>query len=480
VRFRRDDTLETIPEIYKITVAAGGVTVAFRDVRGAINGAASAALLLKKEVWTEGEVIDYPDCSFRSFMIDMARGLPDLDRVKQMIRYMALGKYNRLHLHLTDSKGPCYISEVLPEYYLDDDWKRCTKADLREIVDLCSRFAIEVIPEIELITHANTFCKIYPQFVCDAPDADNWEVCPGSEELWGHLDLLLGEIVSIFPESEYIHVGADELEFADLQGPGRRICHWDVCTRCAELRRREGLNGRQDQIYYVINRLHDMVRQHGKKMIMWNDQIDISGDVPISRDILIQFWRVAAPGRGPYEGCSMAKFIEKGFKVINSYYPYTYLEFETYLSEAKLQAWSPVSAPELPQEYLHNVVGGEMCAWEFGNSAEYPCFGYVTPPGLALFADKLWHFGHRDYNAAYKQALSEFVFGYACENDVFACTGTMLPSRRADQPTNAPLETLSVQLLDGCIAELNQKKRGFYTAVSDAYAGLLKQIRELL
>ena len=232
VTFEYDETLRNIPEIYRVTVTRDGISAGYRDVRGAVNAAATIALLLRKEALAEGEIVDWPDGAYRSFLIDMARGLPDLERVKLMIRYMALGKYNRLHLHLTDSKGPCYQSEVFPEYHAEDDWKLCTRSDLRELVDLCSQFAIEVIPEIELITHTKTFCKVYPQFVCDAEDADDWEVCPGNEDVWPIFQKLLEEIAVIFPESRYIHIGADELEFADLQGPGRRICHWDVCTRC--------------------------------------------------------------------------------------------------------------------------------------------------------------------------------------------------------------------------------------------------------
>ena len=480
VSFAYDETLCDQPEIYRVTVKQESLTIGFRDVRGAINGAATAALLLRKEQLTEGEILDWPDCTFRSFLIDMARGLPEQEKLKETICYMALGKYNRLHLHLTDSKGPCYQSEVLPEYHAEDDWKLCTRNDLRELVELCSKFAIEVIPEIELITHTKTFCKVYPQFVCDAEDADDWEVCPGNEDVWGIFEKLLGEIVEMFPESEYIHLGADELEFADLQGPGRRICHWDVCKRCEELRRREGLNGRQEQIYYVINRLHEMVKAHGKKMIMWNDQIDISGDVPLSREILMQFWRIAAPGRGPYEGCSMAKFLEKGFQVINSYYPYTYMEMDQHLHEEKLKSWSPLTQPEFSQEYAAGVVGGEMCAWEFGNKTDYPYINYVTPPALGIFADCLWNFGSRAYDVAFKTALAEFVFGHACENDVFACTGTMIPPRSKERYTNAEAEALSPEMLDACIAELTSKKHGWTAPTSEEFVKLLGMIRASL
>jgi hypothetical protein len=212
-------------------------------------------------------------------------------------------------------------------------------------------------------------------------------------------------------------------------------------------------------------------------MIMWNDQIDISGDVPLSRDILIQFWCVAVPGRGPYEGCSMAKFLEKGFKVINSYYQDTYIDIERYMNAQKMRNWSPISSPELPEEHIQNVVGGEMCAWEFGNTAGYSFYEYVTPPALAIFADKLWSYGEREHDEEYMSALSLFVFGSHLESDVFACIGSPLPPRSNDIVTYVDGDTLSVDYINACIKEMRENKNGFFAETAQIYARLLERIR---
>ena len=96
-------------------------------------------------------------------------------------------------------------------------------------------------------------------------------------------------------------------------------------------------------------------------MIIFNDAIDISKPVPLSRDIILQFWRIAGEGRGPNIDCSFEKFLKAGFKVINSYYPETYADTE--LKTEKLVKWNPKNSPECEESLKKNILGGEMCAW---------------------------------------------------------------------------------------------------------------------
>ena len=477
VRFSTDSSLEARDEIYTVRVCADHIEAGFRDARGAVNAAATISLLLNKKQITVGEIIDYPDTAYRGFMIDMARGLPDAALIKESITYMALAKYNRLHLHLIDAKGPCYRSDALPEYRYTGEGEVCDKTFLREIVDLCRRFAIEVIPEIEVPAHGYAFLSAYPQYVCDVPNAHSWAMCFGDDSIWEKLEALVGEIVEIFPESEYLHVGSDELEFADLEGPSKRLCHWDECPKCTAMRRREGLADRREQFYYVMQRMKKIITAQGKKMVMWNDQLDSSKEISVDRDILQQFWRIAGRGRGPYEGCTMQKLAAQGFRMINSYYPNTYLDVEHYLTPDRLKKWTPYDAPDGTQIDKDLIVGGEMCAWEFGNTAEYPFYPQTTPPALALFSDKLWSIGTREYTDEYLSALGEFVFGATLQNDLFACFGSPIPPRKKDSITYVDAGEQDYERVDACRRELLAlPQKGVYAATVAVYSDLLEKI----
>lgn len=471
VSFAADNALEDRPEIYRLTVSESGIRIGFRDARGAVNGAMSVVLLLRKKTLSCCEIVDWPDCTYRSFMIDMARGLPEAERIKKAIRYMALAKYNRLHLHLIDDMGPCYTSAVLPEYAFIGKGGQCDVTHLRELDDLCASYGIEIVPEIEIPAHGTALCKAHPEFKCQVPDAHDWAICPGNDDIWPFFDQLIGEIADMFPRSEYIHIGTDELEFADLKPP--RLCHWDDCPRCASLRDREGLADRQAEFYYVVEKMHEIVRSHGKKMMMWNDQIDVSRPVPLSRDILIQFWRIAAPGRGPYENCTFEGFLEQGFSVINAYYPYTYCDVESYTSAEKLRTWTPYTVPEQAPEYAARIIGGESCAWEFGNVEEYPFYGYTTPPVIGMFGDKLWSIGDRVHDEEFRCALAEYIFGERDFAEIFDCVGGLIPPRSARKFTYADPSALSRQKI---LALIDRLASCASCEVSAEYTDLLDHI----
>ena len=122
--------------------------------------------------------MDYPACGYRSFLLDMARGLPAEEEIKSAIRYMALAKNNRLHLHLMDDMGPCYVSQAVPEYRFIGKGGQCSPNFLREIDALCQSYAIEIVPEIEIPAHATALCEAHPEFKCKVENAHSWAICP--------------------------------------------------------------------------------------------------------------------------------------------------------------------------------------------------------------------------------------------------------------------------------------------------------------
>ncbi len=474
VVFSIDNSLETRDEIYSVTVTEDQITVGFRDSRGAVNGAATVALLLRKKTVTCCEIVDHPDALYRSFLMDMSRGVPTEDDIFSTIRSMALAKYNRLHLHLIDHFGPCYVSDALPEYQFLCEGGPCSKTLLQRIVEMCEKYAIEIIPELEVPAHARALGKAHPEFKCIAEDHFGWAICPGNDEIWSFFDKLVGELVEMFPDSKYIHIGTDELEFDDL-GPEYH-CHWDTCPRCAALRAREGLADKRAEFYYVVERMHKIVKSHGKKMMMWNDQIDISKDVSLSRDILIHFWRIAAEQRGPVEGCTMEKFLEKGFQIVNSHYPYAYTDQNHYISSQKMKTWNYLKTPDQVTVQTDSNLGGECCAWMMGDYEEYPFLGYVIPPVLAMFGDKLWDIRDREHTEEYRQALSEYLFGSDEYTRIFDVVGDMLPPRRKTTFIVPEAEMPTKETVNGCLAKLRAVKNTACAITAQKYIELFEKI----
>ena len=146
------------------------------------------------------------------------------------------------------------------------------------------------------------------------------------------------------------------------------------------------------------------------------------------------------------------------------------------LSVEKLKSWTPYIKPDQSPAYAAQVIGGETCAWEFGNYEEYPFYGYVTPSVLALFGDKLWGLGERDYGEDYEKALAAFIFGSEEYRAVFACVGSILPPRKGGPLTYADPETLSREQLGACMAKLRENTTARARVACRSYIGLLEEI----
>ena len=165
-----------------------------------------------------------------------------------------------------------------------------------------------------------------------------------------------------------------------------------------------GVDGNEELFMYMVKRMHKIVTGAGKRMMMWNENIDISKPCDLPKDILIHFWRIAASYRGPVYGCSMEKFLEQGFEVINSHYPETYIEEDIYFPEVPINTWAPKIYPETKAELKDKILGGWPSAW-----SNYPHFEYTLPSALAFYADRLWDESVSYYGADFCKSVTRVV-----------------------------------------------------------------------
>ena len=381
--------LSSRAEYYEIESDADRVRVSAVDYRGLVHGVATLSALLScrdgSYMLARARIFDAPDTSYRAYMLDPARGIVPMEEVRAVIVGMARSKMNKLHLHLSDHRGFAYRSRRLPQLPLIEGGGY-TIEELKEIISLCGVFGIDVIPEVDVPAHASALVEWKPQLRCQSDaDADfsPWNMCLGNEETYTLIEQILRELAEIFPY-EYIHVGTDEIHMGDIPThPDRPISHCLECTVCNSFFAPMGCDTLTERFYYFVRRVHTMLTSLGKRMMMWNDNVDISKNPDLPRDILIEFWRVAAEGRGPVEGCSMQGFVDAGFDVVNADFPNTYLE--EYVSFEKLCDWDPLCEPA--EDADGRIKGLEVCLW--GGSA-VPQFAYVAFIALPLFGDRAW------------------------------------------------------------------------------------------
>ena len=217
---------------------------------------------------------------------------------------------------------------------------------------------------------------------------------------------MLAEIAALFP-CKYIHIGTDEIEMRDLVDiTPALVSHTLECEVCNSFFGPMGIDTLQERFYWFLRRVYKTVSALGKRMMMWNDWIDISKSPDLPRDILIEFWRVAAEQRGPREGCSMQRFLEEGFEVVNADFPNTYVE--EYATWEQLKPWDFRKDPADADAYPHRVVGVDMCAWGY---AQYEFFKYTIPYAVLAYGDKSRNRLPIEDDVAARRALTKGILG---------------------------------------------------------------------
>ncbi|TYL37944.1 beta-N-acetylhexosaminidase [Natronococcus pandeyae] len=423
------------PEGYVLEAAEDGIVVRSATVDGLCHGCQTVVggLERRDDSWQfpAGEIHDWPETRWRGFMLDPARGFLSVERVKRRIDQAARAKLNRLHLHLLDHEGYALESEAFPELNRGPDGEErpaYSPADVDELVEYAARRGVEILPEIDAPGHASHVLETYPELRCTVEDGEPSDrtLCIGTPATDEFVETLLEEVVELFP-FETVHVGGDEWAMGHS---------WDECSVCAERMAEEGSETLAEHFYGFVRRVHETLEAHDRRMMLWNDQIDISDSPSLPRDALVQFWRVAGKGRGPVEGCSLERFLEEEFEVVNSYVYAAYVN--GWISEEYMLGWEPRSRPSVPDARAEQVIGGELLAWEPSSEETRAYFERALPSAIPVFADRLWNGDPIADRPAFSTALTRHALGpFVPEGfDVYReLGGTILPTEGENVPS---------------------------------------------
>jgi len=422
-----DTKLADKTERYTISVCEKGAYIRFAEFLGGRNAAATLMQLIRYENGSfcilGAKIDDWSDNRMRGVLLDPARRYIDITELKDIMRQMALTKMNVAHMHLMDASGYAFESKAYPELnekysdennehasyrkFTDKDFSYYTFEEMRDIIAYGQAIGVDLLPEIELTTHGYHMLQKLPFMRCETEHTapSEWAMCVSNPAFYEVFSKIIEEVASVFPYP-VIHVGTDELNMYDLT-ERRTWPTWYDCKHCKKLAaelgikfssyedvaasqadgtfKDKGIDGTNELFTYTVHRIHEMVSKAGKRMMMWNDNIDIAKPCDLPKDILIHFWRIAGEWRGPREGCSMQGFLDAGFEVINSHYPQTYIEEDFYKPEVPVSTWAPKVYPPSKDEHKDQILGGWPSAW--GN---YHHSVYTLPSLLALYADRLW------------------------------------------------------------------------------------------
>ena len=295
-------------------IEAEKYTVSVTKTKAEIKAASRLALLWGAcrviDLWSECslpilEIDDKPDVPMRGFHM----GLPtkeNFDFFKKMFRYVLLPfGYNHVILEFNGDMRyeshpeitECWLeSERL---YREGKGKRVMHADIgaegtaleknevRELVDVIESYGIEVIPEVQTLSHIEYITNAHPEFAelgkyllekCDAdlnklreenyvpeiPDSNALGInhpnifdhcyCPCEEKCMEIVFDIIDEIVEVVKPKRYVHIGHDE------------VYHLGLCPTCRE-------KGAPNVYVEHVKALHDYLAKKGLSTMLWSDML---------------------------------------------------------------------------------------------------------------------------------------------------------------------------------------------------------------
>ncbi|UCG58981.1 MAG: beta-N-acetylhexosaminidase [Phycisphaerales bacterium] len=421
IRLRIESSLEGRlgGEGYELDVTTQSVTIRAAKPAGLFYGIQTLRQLLppaifnKRKVeaieWTVPcvRVTDYPRFKWRGLLIDPARHFIPKQDVKRFIDAMALHKFNRLQIHLTDDQGWRIEIKKYPRLTKIGAWMDFTaihrigeqggaggarpggfytQDDIRELVRYAADRHVTIVPEIEMPAHTGAAIVsyprigLYPQKLNDLPPEKRWtaneRVLAPRPRTVAFMQDVLTEVIELFP-STHIHIGGDEAN----------IDHWKRSEEMQALVHRLELKDVVELHSWFIRQMDAFLTGHGRRLIGW-DEILQGGLAP---GAIVMSWR------GQAGGITAAK---AGHDVIMAPTSHTYFDYYQGPAEAepraigghiplqKAYSFEPIPA-ELNAEQAKHVLGGQGQLWgEY--IAHRKHLEYMSYPRAAALSEAVW------------------------------------------------------------------------------------------
>jgi len=399
------------PEGYKLVIEPRKVSINANTAAGLFYGAQTFLQLLPPAVLSDAAVPntvwsaqcvrieDKPRFAWRGLLLDVSRHFFSKEELKQLMDAMAIHKINVLQLHLTDDNGWRVEIKKYPlltekgawrdsiDFGLDPKSSKAyrsdgkyggfyTQDDIRELVKYAQIRNINIVPEIEMPSHAYAALSAYPEMRCTGA-RDSGIYCIGNESTFSFLQDVLTEIFTLFP-GRYIHIGGDE-------APGDQ---WMSCEKCRAKMEQLGIKQPSQLEHYMIERMGEFVDSHNKILVGWSE-IKEGGGVP--PHAVLMDWIggavdaantghqvVMAPTSTCYFDCLQSTDEAKEPKPVQHAYvplPFVY-------------AFDPIP-PEVEGAAAKNIIGTEGCvSTEFIPSLSHA--EYMTFPRLCALSEVAW------------------------------------------------------------------------------------------
>ncbi|PWK77458.1 hexosaminidase [Mucilaginibacter oryzae] len=302
------------PGAYSLKISPEEITVSASNRDGVFYGAMSLLQLLRDQ--PRGETIslqalaitDAPRYQWRGLMLDESRHFFGMEKVKQILDWMAYYKLNKFHWHLTDAQGWRLEIKKYPKLTLiggrgnhtdpNADPQYYTQAQVKEIVAYAAERSIAVIPEIDMPGHATAANRAYPQFSGGSVEGyEDFTFNPAIDSTYQFLGDIIKETTALFP-SKMMHLGGDEVALG--------VKAWSLNPSIAAFMQKNNFADVGELERYFFKRVADTALATGSKVLAWDEATGTN--LPADKTIIF-WWRQNLPGQ-------LHLAIQKGYQVV--------------------------------------------------------------------------------------------------------------------------------------------------------------------
>ncbi|TCO34155.1 hexosaminidase [Kribbella steppae] len=219
-------------------------------------------------------IVDGPRFAWRGLSLDVVRTFHAPDVVRRVIDMCSLYKLNVLHLHLTDDQGwrievpsrPALTEVGATGAVGDRPGGFYSQSEVAALVAYAAERFVTVVPEIDMPGHTSAVFSAYPELApaeirsIDLGNGSSIQLStldPDRDETWAFVEDVLDAVIPQFPQSAYVHIGADET--------------W----------------GMSDEAHAsFVEQAAALVRARGKRVVGWQEVARAA----ISSDDVVQYW----------------------------------------------------------------------------------------------------------------------------------------------------------------------------------------------
>lgn len=348
-------------EGYVLVVDEHEATVRALNGVGIAWGTATLLQLLQSDGDLAGaipcvEIRDEPAAPFRAVLVDVARQPHTIDTLRGVVELARLHKVRFIQLHLTDDQ--LFAFPFAPVTDALEGNSCFTRDELEGLVAFAAARGVTIIPEVDLPGHSS---RLVQSGYLEGAEDDRDVADPKYEEA---LERLFDEVMDVFANSPYFHIGGDE-------------------------------SGAGDALVPFLERVNEHVRSRGKCLIVWEGFHGAPTDALPAEGpdrVLVMAWESSY--NAPWD------LLANGYEIVNASWRPVYVvgggslihpgssagrkwspEEIAYWHKDRFMHWEPGRAVfedrgpddrdrtdhtwDVPKdEWRARVLGGQMCVWE--------------------------------------------------------------------------------------------------------------------